>query len=75
MGLMAHQMGGYDAVKAREIFNIPEQFTLMSMICVGAPADISTLTGDILARETAPRVRKPLGEIAFAGAWQQALTA
>ena len=35
MGLMAHQMGGFDADLARETFDIPAQFTPMAMISVG----------------------------------------
>lgn len=69
MGMMAHQMGGYNADLAREKFNIPEQYTLMAMISVGFPADISTLTGEALARETAERNRKPLPELFFNGSW------
>nr|WP_294840950.1 nitroreductase family protein [uncultured Methylotenera sp.] len=71
MGLMAHQMGGFDPDKARVTFNIPEQYTLMAMMSVGHPADIATLEGDILARETAPRTRKPLSELFFGATWGQ----
>ena len=71
MGLMAHQMGGFNADLAREKFSIPAQFTLMAMICVGYAADITTLTGEALARETAPRSRRPLNELFFANGWGQ----
>lgn len=69
MGLMAHQMGGFDADKTRATFAIPEQYTLMAMLSVGYPADISTLSGETLERETAPRSRRALGELFFDGAW------
>ena len=71
MGLMAHQMGGFDADLAREKFNIPAQYTVMAMISVGYPADIATLSGDALARETAARTRKPLSELFFDASWGQ----
>jgi nitroreductase len=71
MGLMAHQMGGFDASLTREKFNIPEQYTPMAMVSVGYPADISTLSGDTLARETAARKRKPLSEVFFDSSWGQ----
>ncbi len=71
MSLMAHQMGGFNADLAREKFSIPTQFTLMAMICVGYAADITTLTGETLARETAPRSRRPLNELFFANGWGQ----
>lgn len=69
LGLMAHQMGGFDVDKTREAFAIPEQFSLMAMIAVGFPVDVSTLSGEVLERETAPRTRRPLGELFFNGAW------
>ncbi len=69
MGMMAHQMGGYNADLAREKFNIPAQYTLMAMISVGYPADVTTLSGEALVRETAERKRKLLGELFFSGSW------
>jgi nitroreductase len=69
LGLMAHQMGGYDADLAREKFNVPEQYTLMAMLTVGYPADINSLSGETLQRETAQRSRKPLSEVFFTGQW------
>lgn len=69
MGLMAHQMGGFDSDKAREAFAIPEQYIPMAMLCVGYAADINTVTGDALDRETAARTRRPLSELFFDGSW------
>lgn len=71
MGLMAHQMGGFDADKARASCAIPEQYTPMAMMSIGYPADIATLEGDVLTRETAPRARRPLNELFFAHTWGQ----
>lgn len=71
LGLMAHQMGGFDANLAREKFNIPAQYTLMAMISVGHPADVATLSGDALVRETAARKRKPLSELFFDASWAE----
>jgi len=71
MGLMAHQMGGFDVEKTRAAFNIPEQFALMAMIAVGYPADVSTLQGEVKEREEAPRKRRELGELFFNGSWGQ----
>lgn len=69
MGLSAHQMGGFDPDLAREKFNVPEQFSLMSMISVGYPADLSTLSAEALAREQAARSRQPLDELFYANTW------
>lgn len=69
MGLMAHQMGGFNADAARTAFAIPAQYTPMAMLALGYPAAISSLEGDILSRETAPRTRRPLNDLFFAGSW------
>jgi nitroreductase len=71
MGLMAHQMGGYDRNKVRETFNIPSRFDIMSMIAVGHPADEEQIDPDELARELEPRERAPLGERFFDSAWEK----
>ena len=69
LGLMAHQMGGFDTDKARNAFAIPEQYALMAMVAVGYQADIATLSGEALERETAARTRRPLGELFFQDSW------
>ena len=74
MGLMAHQMGGFNTDMARAGFNVPEQYTLMAMISVGYPAALEGLEGEILARETAARVRRPLNELFFADSWGQPIS-
>ena len=73
MGLMAHQMGGFDADKVRETFAIPAQYIPMAMMSIGYAANISTLEGEILTRETAARKRRPLNELFFADSWGKAI--
>jgi nitroreductase len=73
MGLMAHQMGGFVADKARQTFAIPEQYTPMAMMAVGYAADIATLEGETLTRETAARTRRPLNELFFANSWGKSI--
>ena len=73
MGLMAHQMGGFDADKARLLFAIPDRYIPMAMVSVGYQADVSNLAGDELTRETAARSRKPLEELFFNGQWGNAI--
>ncbi|MHB9118294.1 MAG: nitroreductase family protein [Burkholderiales bacterium] len=72
-GLMAHQMGGFEADKIRLEFAIPEQFTCMAMIAVGYPGDPGVLEEEYQELERAPRHRDPLGEHFFAGAWGKPL--
>jgi nitroreductase len=72
LGLMAHQMGGYDVDKARAVAGVPAQFTLMAMIAVGVPADPAGFSAEVKERETAPRKRRKLGELFFSGKWGKA---
>lgn len=69
LGLVAHQMGGFDAEKARAAFAIPADHTPLAMIAVGYQAAPAVLPEDVKAKELAPRKRRPLGECFFAGAW------
>jgi nitroreductase len=69
MGLAVHQMGGYDAQKARAAFNIPEEYTPMAMIAVGYQASPEVLDEETKAKELKPRSRKPLETHFFEGGW------
>lgn len=71
MGLVTHQMGGFNSDKTREVFNIPAQFTPMAMLAVGYEGDANQLPEDLKARELAERKRKPLGELFFNGGWNK----
>lgn len=73
MGLMAHQMGGFDAERARALVGVPAQFTLMAMISVGAPADPAGFSEAVRECETAPRKRRELGELFFDAAWAKSI--
>ena len=69
LGFAAHQMGGFDADKARAAFAIPAEYTPMAMIAVGYQADPSVLPDDVKAKELVPRKRKPLAECFYTGGW------
>jgi nitroreductase len=73
LGLMAHQMGGFDAERMRTVAGVPEQFTLMAMVSVGHPAEVSMLSAEVLERESAPRKRRELGELFFSARWGRAV--
>lgn len=71
-GLWLRQMGGFSADKMREAFAIPADFQPVTVVAVGRIGDIDRLDIGLRERELAPRVRKPLGEIAFGGTWGEA---
>lgn len=66
-GLILHQMGGFDPKAAIERLGIPEGFTPVAAVAIGRPGSVSELPAEIAERESAPRARKPLAEIAFEG--------
>ena len=71
LGLMMHQMGGYDADKARELFSIPEQFTPMAMMTVGYQLAEDKIPEDMKEREYNERARNTLDENFFDGTWNK----
>lgn len=74
LGLVAHQMGGFDADAIRRAFAIPEHYTCQAMIAVGHPGPIELLSDEKQQSERAPRVRRPLGEIFFEASWDTPVT-
>ncbi len=68
-GLVVHQMGGFSADKARELFSIPEDYVPLTMMALGYQDSPDSLEGDFVKMEKAPRVRKPFGELVFSGSF------
>ena len=71
LGLQIHQMAGFSAEAARAAFNIPEGYDPVAVFTIGYPGPADSLPDPLRARETAPRVRKPLAEFMFEGGWPQ----
>jgi nitroreductase len=74
MGLVIHQMGGWDVDKARAAFNIPAEYTPMAMIAVGYQTVPDILDEETKAKELRPRARKPIAERFFEGGWGKGVT-
>ena len=69
LGLVAHQMGGFDVDKIRAAFSIPEQYTPMACIAVGYQTSPDVLDEETKKKELRPRARKPIAELFFEGGW------
>lgn len=69
--LFVHQMAGYDADKARNVFSIPEAFDPVAALALGYLGDPDQLSDDMKEKEMAARSRKPSSEWVFAasGDW------
>jgi nitroreductase len=72
LGLVAHQMSGFDINAFRETFSPPDDVEVIAMIALGHPGDPALLDDVLRERENAPRARAAIGEIAFDGAWGKA---
>ncbi|QLE42033.1 nitroreductase [Nostoc sp. C052] len=68
-GLFAHQIAGFNADSARELYQIPDDYEPATVVTVGYPGDPETLSEGLRERELAARVRKPLKEFVFTGQW------
>jgi len=68
-GLVAHQMGGFNKEGAALVFSLPLDVVPQVVIALGTLGSPELLDEDRRARETAPRRRLPLSEIAFTGEW------
>lgn len=64
-GLFVHQMGGFDAVKATELFLIPDDFEALTTIALGYQGDYTVLHPNQQKMELAHRERKNTGEFVF----------
>jgi len=66
MGIYIRQMGGFNADRAGEIFEIPEDFVPVTVMAAGYKGNINDLPPFMKEGENAVRNRKPLEEIVFA---------
>lgn len=69
LGLHLRNMGGYSAEKARENFQIPENFEPAVMVAIGYPADQQGLIDPFVVATGEKRQRRSLDEIIFRGDW------
>ena len=71
LGLMTHQMGGFNADRARAEFGIPERYIPAAMMSIGYQLPEDRLPEAFREKELKPRVRKPLQSRFFDGKWDQ----
>jgi nitroreductase len=72
LGLVAHQMGGFDKAAVSAEFGLPGDVLPIVAIAVGELGSPEDLSDDLRAKEQRPRTRKPLSELVFSGTWGQA---
>jgi len=64
-GLFVHQMGGFDAEKARKSFSIPDDYEALTAVAIGYMGDYNVLHPKLQKLELAERVRKNADEFVF----------
>jgi nitroreductase len=69
LGLIVHQMGGFDAEKAHATFNLPADCQAIAMIAIGYQAEADSLDQEFKSAELAPRSRAPLEERFYYAKW------
>jgi nitroreductase len=72
-GLVAHQLGGFDADKASVAFSIPDHVRPYVVVAVGYLAEARTLPEHLRPAERARRERRRVREIAFSTRYGQSL--
>ncbi len=68
-GLCVHQMIGILPDKAREVYQIPEQYEAWTGLAIGYKGDPATLPDALKERDLTPRPRKPVNQFVFTGKW------
>lgn len=69
-GLLSHPIAGFKAVELREALGISEDYTLLTLIILGYPGDVNSLSDKHQDQEKAPRERKSLPEVVFFNTWE-----
>lgn len=65
MGLHAHQFAGFDKPAAAAALGVPDHVRLMTGVAIGLRGDPAEVPERDRERESRPRTRRPLDEIAF----------
>jgi nitroreductase len=73
IGLQAHSMGGFDEVKAKDVFGIPEDYDVLSMIAAGHQDIAKNVGKDYYDSEIEARERRPIGTTFFDGEWEKGI--
>jgi nitroreductase len=68
-GLAVHQMIGIQPERVRELYGVPDGAEPLTGLAIGYAGDTASLPENLRERDLAPRARKPLSELVFAGHW------
>lgn len=69
LGLFVHQMGGFDAIKAKDVLNLPEDYEVITIIALGYRGNIDRIPEAYHQEEHRIRKRIPVDQFVFKGKW------
>jgi len=72
LGLVTHQMGGFDTDAVRKAFTIPDAFTPMAALALGYQADVAQLDEGFRDIESSARQRQTVEACFGFGVWPEA---
>lgn len=73
LGLLVHQMAGFDAELAQRSLGLPDDHEAVAVMALGYLGDPSVLPAGVEEKDPSQRERKVLSEFAYAGQWRHGL--
>ncbi len=67
LGIGLHQLAGIDPAMARNSFNVPPEYAVVSMLVIGFPGNPDSLPENLRIRELTRSPRRPLSELVHYG--------
>ncbi len=71
LGLVTHQMGGFDVEMARGHWGIPKDIQPMSITALGYIGDDAVLNNELRELENKGRSRRPMASLVFSDRWKK----
>lgn len=68
-GIYAHPMAGFDPHVVKKAFDIPDEFTVITLVALGYPGSDAHLNEKHRKAESSPRSRKPEQEVICYNKW------
>jgi len=68
-GLYVHAIAGFDPYKIKAVFNIPDEYIVITLVALGYQGDDTFLNEKHKALEQSPRDRKPESEVISYNTW------
>jgi len=66
LGIVSHQLGGFDVARARATLQIPESYDPVAILAFGYPGDAEKLSPELQKKEYAPRKRNDFEDFVWA---------